>query len=89
MANIFRVKIMPKSPEENLEAVKRVIEKKIGKIGGKFHGSEIQGIAFGLKALIVTILLPDEKGTDEIENFISSIQGVGSVQTIDMRRAVG
>ncbi len=80
---------MPKSPEENLEAIRRFIEKKIEKIGGKFHGSEIQVIAFGLKALIITILLPDEKGTDEIENMISSIQGVSSVQTIDMRRAVG
>ena len=77
------------SPDESLDAIERVVKKKVESIRGRFHGSEIQGIAFGLKALIVTILLPDEKGTDEIENIISSIQGVSSVQTIDMRKAIG
>ncbi len=89
MPNIFKMKIMPRSPDESLDAIERVIKKKVESIGGRFHDSEIQGIAFGLKALIVTILLPDENGTDQIENIISSIQGVSSVQTIDMRRAVG
>lgn len=89
MVNIFKVRIMPKSPEESLESIKRMIESKVEKMKGKFHSSEIQGIAFGLKALIVTILLPDEKGDDEIERAFSSITGVSSVQIVDMRRAVG
>ena len=89
MANIFKIRIMPESPDINLEAMKRFIEKKIVNIGGKFHGYEIQGIAFGLKALIITLLLSDEKGSDDIEKMISSIEGVRSVQTIDMRRAIG
>ena len=89
MANIFKIKIMPESADTSIGAIERVVKKKIESIGGKFHSSEIQGIAFGLKALIITILMADEKGSDEIENLISSISGVGSVQTIDMRRAIG
>ena len=38
---------------------------------------------------IVTILLPDEKGDDELEKAFSVITGVSSVQIVDMRRAVG
>lgn len=80
---------MPVSIEENLGTLATNVEEKVVGMGGKFHGSETQDIAFGLKALIVTVILLDEKGSDEIEEAISSISGVNSVQTIDMRRAVG
>lgn len=89
MVNIIQIKIMPVSPSVNLDRIKTEAEKRVIKSKGKLHSSETQAVAFGLKALILTIMWPDDKGTDELENLLSNIKDVNSVQVIDMRRAVG
>ncbi|MEM4270812.1 MAG: hypothetical protein QXO70_01810, partial [Candidatus Pacearchaeota archaeon] len=50
---------------------------------------EEQDIAFGLKAIIVTIAWPEEKNTDIAENKLKEITGVSSTEIIDYRRAIG
>jgi elongation factor 1-beta len=52
--------------------------------------TEIEPIAFGLKALKI-IFVADEKkgGTDNLEVEINKIPGVNSVEVIDVRRAIG
>lgn len=87
--NIIKIRVMPESTGINLKKVKIMIEKEVGSLGGKIHASEEQEVAFGLKSLIVVVMWPDEKGTDELEEAIKKIEGVNSAQTIDMRRAIG
>ena len=92
MANVVvTIKIMPSSPDIDLEKIKQEAREKIMSFTGidEFRYS-VEPIAFGLKALIITTLSPEEKGDLEpIEKSLSSIEGVESVQIIDVRRAVG
>lgn len=45
-------------------------------------------IAYGLKALIAHIIIPEEKpgGLDEVEKYLQKIEEIGQIQTIMVRR---
>ena len=83
-------KIMPTSPETDLEKLKSAIKQKIESFeSGVLNNIEEQPIAFGLSALVVTFALSEEQEVDEVENSINEIEEVSSVELIDYRRAVG
>ena len=76
MGNVaVALKIMPESPETDLEKIKSEISKKI-----KLQDSKIEPIAFGLKALRILVIVPD-KETGDLENKLKSIKGVSEVET--------
>ena len=88
---VATIKIMPESPESDLSAIemkaKRVISNFIENDGIR---SEQEPIAFGLKALNLTFVMDENKGSpDVLEGDLMSIDGVNSVQTVDVRRAIG
>ncbi len=85
----IKIKIMPVSPDTDLEAIKNSTKEKIEEQKGALNSCEEEPIAFGLKALITTFAWPEEKGTDLIENMIQEIKGVSSVEILDYRRAIG
>lgn len=85
----LKLKIMPLSLEINLKKIKQEAIAKLKGRGAIKIESEEQPIAFGLKALILTIAWPEEKDTDVAENSVSEIEGVSSVEIIDYRRALG
>jgi len=68
------LKIMPESPDTDLERVKEEISKKV-----EVKDSKIEPLAFGLKALKILIIVPDE-GMKNIENEIKSINGISEVE---------
>ncbi len=81
-------RVMPSSLEVDLkeleERVRKVIEER-----GKFAGSEVQPIAFGLKALVIYFLVPDEEGhLGEIEEKVRGLEGVKSFDVTDLRRTL-
>ena len=85
MGNVaISMRVMPESPDTNLEELKKEIAKKV-----KIQDSKIEPIAFGLKALIVIIAWPEEKDPDVIESELAKIKDVNSVEIIDFRRAIG
>lgn len=87
---IITLKIMPSSPEENLSKIEKESKKLIEKFGGKPHKTEIEPIAFGLKALKIIFILDESKGsTEALEKKISSIKGVNSVEVVGITRALG
>ncbi len=83
-----KIKIMPESPEVDLAQLREKLEKKIYTLGGKVNQAEEEPIAFGLKAIIITIAWPEEKSTDLLESELQT-EEVSSVQIIDYRRAFG
>ena len=83
-----RIKIMPSSPSVNLNKIKDEAKKILEKEGGRGSMFEEEPIAFGLKAVIVTFLYPEEKELESVENKLGKIHEVNSVQIIDMRRAL-
>jgi len=76
MGNVaVALKIMPESPEIDLEKVKAEISKKI-----KIQDAKIEPIAFGLKMLRILVIVPD-KETGELENKIREVKGVSDIET--------
>lgn len=85
----LKLKIMPESPETDLKTVETEIAKKIERFGAKIHSTEQQPIAFGLIALIITIVWPEEKSTDDAVEELMHIKGISSIEIVDYRRAFG
>jgi len=86
----IQFKIMPDSIETDLEKLKTEIKEKVETFeSGVFHEAKEEPIAFGLKALIVTIALSEDEESDAVEKALSEIEGVSSIELIDYRRVVG
>ncbi len=82
----IKIKLMPTSPNANLDEIKKQAKKLVEKKGGKNREYEIQPIAFGLNAIIAFFEWPEEKELEEIEKDLSKIKEINSVQVIDMRK---
>ena len=83
------VKIMPDSPQADLEEIKAEIKKFVEKNGAQNISFEEQSIAFGLKAIFLKMAFPEDKGTDMLETNLTKIPHISSVTIEDYRRAFG
>jgi len=84
------MKIMPKSPDTDLESVEGKANDVIINFGGSLAGSEQQPIAFGLMSLNITFSMSEDGGnTEDLEKQLTEIEDVMSAQVTDMRRAIG
>ena len=86
---VIIVKLMPESPDTNLEAIKKAARSLLEPEGAKNISFEEKPIAFGLKAIMLKTDMPEEKGTDLVETKLASISQVSSVTIEDYRRAFG
>jgi elongation factor 1-beta len=84
-----KIKLMPSSPEVDLEKIKVKAKEKIEGGEGKNCSFEEEPIAFGLKAIIAFFALDESKELEPIENSLREIEDVNSVELIDLRRAFG
>ena len=84
-----KIKIMPTSPEVDLDEIQEKAGKIIEKDGGKNCSFERQPIAFGLNALIAFFAWQEEQELESLEEKLRNIEDVNSIQVIDMRRAFG
>lgn len=85
---LLKMKLMPESPEVNLEEIKVNAQETIEEKHGKNVRIEEQPVAFGLKAVIISFDLSEEYELDPIEVALSELENVSSAQVIDMRRAL-
>ncbi len=74
----LKVKLMPADVSTDLESVKDQAEKVIPDYA-KIVKHEIFPLAFGLKALLLTIIMPDQS-PDEVVEKLEKIEGVESVE---------
>ena len=81
-----KFKIMPNSPEADLEQIKNSAKKIVEDHSGTNKEYEEEPIAFGLKAIIAFFHWSENKDLDEIENQLKNIENVQSVQMIDIRK---
>jgi len=86
---IIIVKLMPDSPDANLEAIKFRARTYLEEEGAKNISFEEKPVAFGLKSIHVKFDLNEEKGTDLVESLLAKIPHVSSVTIEDYRRAFG
>ncbi len=87
---LITLRIMPTSPDENLDIITDLVAKFIKGFGGHLHRTEQKPIAFGLKSIEVLFTSDEAKGsTEKLESEIAGVKGVSSVEVIDVRRTVG
>ena len=68
------LKIMPESPDTDMEKLKNDIAKKV-----QLNDAKIEPLAFGLKSLKILVVVPDSS-FDKLENEIRSVEGVSEVE---------
>ena len=88
---VITLKIMPASPQIALVKIAQKAKAKIVDFSQNDEmRSEQEPIAFGLKALKIKFAMDENKGsTDSLEEEIKKIEGVNSVEAVDVRRAIG
>jgi len=86
----IQFKIMPEGVETDLEKLKEDIKTAVETFeSGVFNEVKEEPIAFGLKALIVTMALSEDEESEAVEKTLSEIEDISSVELIDYRRVVG
>ena len=85
---IVKLRVMPTGPDVNLDELHKTCDKKVLAFGAKFINSVNQEpIAFGLKALVITFVIDEQKSDmEKLENEIKAIEGVNSAEVVDVRR---
>ncbi|MFH1174310.1 MAG: elongation factor 1-beta [archaeon] len=88
---IITLKIMPASPDTDLDKLEHEVKKHIEHFAGEGDMKvEINPIAFGLKELRILFVADESKGgTDSLEEEIGKLEDVNSVEVVDVRRAIG
>ncbi len=87
---VVTLKIMPESPDVDLDNLQKKILKKIKDAFGETETKvEREGIGFGLNALKILFVMDENKKTETLENSIREIEEVQSVDVVDVRRAIG
>ena len=88
---ILTVKIMPESPESDLEQIEtKAIESIKNSVGDTQTKTEKEPIAFGLSALKIIFAMNEDKGSPEsLTEEIQNLEGVQSCEIVDARRAMG
>ncbi len=85
MGNVYmKLRVMPEDLNVDLEGVyKEILKVAPEKVEIKDY--KIQPIAFGLKALLIVAVMPDEEGIcDRLIESVQSVDGVESVEVEDM-----
>lgn len=86
---LITIKLMPTSPEVDLEKIKQNAEETIKQNQGNKIRFEEEPIAFGLKAVKAFFSISEDQELESIEEELRKIENINSVQVIDMRRAFG
>ena len=81
-----QLKVMPTSPEIDLDELHERLERALPE-GAKISNVERNDVAFGLTALVPTVIVPDGAGgTEAVEEAFSGIDGVESVEVENVGR---
>ena len=88
---VVTIRIMPRDTEIDLAQLESSAKKEIVDFcNSKEFKTQIEPIAFGLKALVIYFVMDENIGsTENLEEKIKKIDGVESVEVTDVRRAVG
>jgi len=78
--------VMPEGIEIDLMEMKTNIENSVGDMC-QIQNAEVKPIAFGLKALLMTVVVQDEDGVmDRLETKIGDISGVQNAKVVTLSK---
>ena len=80
------MKVMPESPEVDLDGLRERLEAALPE-GAEVRGSDTDDVAFGLVALLLSVVVPDDAGgTDAVEEAFAGVDDVESVSVEEVGR---
>ncbi|MDH5019861.1 elongation factor 1-beta [Halobacterium rubrum] len=80
------LKVMPESPEIDLDDLQESLSDSLPE-GAKINGTDTEEVAFGLTALLTTVIVPDDSGgTEAVEEAFSNVEDVESVSVEEVGR---
>jgi len=80
------IKVMPQSPDVDLDELEERLEQAVPE-GVKINGFDREDVAFGLVAVLPTVIVPDGAGgTEAVEEAFQSVDGVESVESQNVTR---
>ena len=80
------MKVMPNSPDLDLDELRERLETALPE-GAKINSVQTEDVAFGLVALLPTVIVPDDAGgTEAVEEAFGSVEGVESVSVKEVGR---
>ncbi|HII00991.1 TPA: elongation factor 1-beta [Methanosarcinaceae archaeon] len=82
-----KMKVMPETIETDLNELKEKLRAAVPE-GVEVYGEIIEEpVAFGLKALIITIIVGDQEGgTEAVEEAFANVPGAENVQILELGR---
>ena len=81
-----KIKVMPQSTEVDLDELEDRLEAALPE-GAEIRGYQREDVAFGLVALLPTVIVPDDAGgTEAVEEAFSEVEGVESVSVENVGR---
>ena len=81
-----KLKVMPQNPEIDLDDLSDRLDDSLPE-GAQMRGIERDDVAFGLVALLPTVVIPDEAGgTEDVEEAFENVDGVESVSVENVGR---
>jgi|TARA_B100002003_G_C14095105_1_gene526735 translation elongation factor aEF-1 beta len=88
---VVTLKLMPSGTDVNFDTITEKSSTQIKQFSGSDDIKvEKEPIAFGLEALKLTFIMDEEKGsTEDLEKSLTEVDGVQSVDVIDVRRTIG
>jgi len=84
---VISFRIFPSEATVDLNLLKEKIKKELPEFAS-VHGFAEEPIAFGLKALIAHIILPEDRSgvLDELESYLLKIGEISQIETLMVRR---
>ena len=80
------LKVMPQSPDVDLDELEDRLSDALPE-GAKINSVERENVAFGLIALMPTVIVPDDAGgTEAVEETFEGVEGVESVSVSQVGR---
>jgi elongation factor 1-beta len=81
-----KIKVMPNSPDIDLDDLQDRLEESLPQ-GAKIRGFQRDDVAFGLVALLPTVIVPDGAGgTEAVEEAFNEVDGFESVAVENVGR---
>ncbi len=81
-----KLTVMPEGPEIDLDELQERLEQSLSE-GAKINGFDRDDVAFGLVALVPTVIVPDDSGgTEVVEEAFAEVDGVESVTVENVGR---
>jgi elongation factor 1-beta len=81
-----RMKVMPQDTDVDLDALQERLEESLPE-GANVSRIDREDVAFGLVALLPTVIIPDDAGgTEAVEEAFQGVEGVESVKVDEVGR---